>query len=176
VVKTFHDVDNWFDVPGSLVNYQPSNGGWTIRQILEHISLTNHYLLILVEKGTAKALEKARKSEFGNMLNDYDLDWDRLKSIGEPGSFEWNRPDHMVPQGHKPIDEIRKTLNDQIRRTVDCLDRLSNGEGVLYKTMMSVNNLGKIDVYHYIYFMVQHAKRHVAQMEKIKIGFQKMNI
>jgi hypothetical protein len=52
-----------------------------------------------------------------------------------------------------------------------CLDQLKNGEGVLHKTMMSVNKLGKIDVYHFIYFLVQHAKRHIGQMEKIKGEF-----
>jgi hypothetical protein len=51
------------------------------------------------------------------------------------------------------------------------LQSLQGGEGVLYKTMMSVNNLGKIDVYHYIYFLVQHAKRHLTQMERVEIEF-----
>jgi hypothetical protein len=43
---------------------------------------------------------------------------------------------------------------------------MPNGEGILYKTTMSVNDLGKIDVYQYIYFLAQHAKRHLAQMER----------
>jgi hypothetical protein len=36
---------------------------------------------------------------------------------------------------------------------------------------MSVDELGKIDVYHYIYFLAQHAKRHLMQMEMIKAEF-----
>ena len=55
---------------------------------------------------------------------------------------------------------------------LSCLDQLKNGEGVLHKTTMSVNDLGKIDVYHYIVFLVQHAKRHLVQMDKIKIEFE----
>ena len=42
---------------------------------------------------------------------------------------------------------------------------------VLYKTTMSVNGLGKIDVYHYIYFLVQHAQRHISQMKKVAAEF-----
>jgi hypothetical protein len=45
----------------------------------------------------------------------------------------------------------------------------------LCKTMMSVNNIGKIDVYHYICFLVQHAKRHITQMEKIRDEFNIKN-
>ena len=43
---------------------------------------------------------------------------------------------------------------------------MPNGEGVLYQTTMSVNNLGKIDVYEYIYFLARHAQRHLEQMER----------
>jgi hypothetical protein len=45
---------------------------------------------------------------------------------------------------------------------------LSNGEGALYKTTMSVNSLGKIDVYEYIYFLAQHGRRHIGQMEAME--------
>ena len=36
---------------------------------------------------------------------------------------------------------------------------------------MTVNDLGKIDVYQYLYFLAQHAKRHVGQMEKVEAEF-----
>lgn len=59
----FDEVNRWFDKDNEILNFQPSNGGWTIRQILEHIYLTNFYLLILIEKGSKKA-----------MRNYFDLD------------------------------------------------------------------------------------------------------
>ncbi|MBN8787104.1 MAG: hypothetical protein J0I84_08435 [Terrimonas sp.] len=49
---------------------------------------------------------------------------------------------------------------------------MKNGEGVLYKTTMTVNDLGKIDVYEYIYFLAQHGQRHVTQMEKNEAEFK----
>jgi hypothetical protein len=30
---------------------------------------------------------------------------------------------------------------------------------------MSVNNLGKLNVYEYVYFLAQHARRHLTQMQ-----------
>lgn len=160
--------DNWFNCNNILLDYIPQNGGWTVRQILEHIYLTNFFLLILIKKGTVKAIEKARKEELVDVPFDYDLNWTNLSMIGEHKSFAWNRPAHMEPKGEMSTGEIRILLNVQLQECLNCLDQLPNGEGVLHKTMMTVNNLGKIDVYHYIYFLSQHIKRHIKQMEGIK--------
>lgn len=56
IETTFDNVNTWFEISIDLLDYTPSNNGWTIRQILEHISLTNHYLLILIRKGAQKAI------------------------------------------------------------------------------------------------------------------------
>lgn len=168
LTKTFAGVDEWFNSNDRLLDYSPKNGGWTIRQILEHIALTNCFLLILIRKGTAKALRIVKKNGYANLPTMYDLDWNRLRAIGEHQSFEWNRPEHMEPTGELSLESIKAWMNKQVEECLHCLDQMPNGEGALYKTMMTVNNLGKIDVYHYIYFLVQHAKRHIIQMEKTK--------
>jgi hypothetical protein len=77
----------------------------------------------------------------------------------------------MEPRGKRRVTEIRQELESQLQQCRTLLRKIPNGEGVLYKTMMSVNNLGKIDVYHYMYFLVQHAKKHITQMEKVEIEF-----
>lgn len=106
--------------------------------------------------------------------NNYYLDWEKLKTIGEHRSFEWNRPEHMKPKGEPSLIEIQERLEKHFHECLNHLAFIKNDEGVLYKTMMSVNNLGKIDVYHYIYFLVQHSKRHLSQMQKIKIEFNEL--
>jgi len=169
--SAFDDLFNWFGSNGQLLDYRPSNHGWTIRQVLEHISLTNHFLLILIRKGVIKSIEKASNTDCTDLLINYDLDWDKLKMIGEHRSFEWNRPEHMEPTNEIPLSDVKIILEQQLQECLLLLDQIPNGEGVLYKTMMSVNNLGKIDVYHYIYFLVQHLNRHLAQMKKIKYEF-----
>ncbi|MDB5234230.1 MAG: hypothetical protein JWR44_1223, partial [Hymenobacter sp.] len=55
----FGQLDGGFAAPAPLRSYRPARGGWTIDEILEHVALTNHYLLILIEKGAAKALKNA---------------------------------------------------------------------------------------------------------------------
>ena len=166
--RSFEELFHWFESPHNLLDYAPANRGWTIRQILEHISLTNHFLLILIRKGVNRSIEKASITDYSALLHDYDLDWKNLKLVGEHRSFEWNRPKHMEPTNEIALGDVKIKLQQQLQECLSLLDRIPNGEGVLYKTMMSVNNLGKIDVYHYIYFLVQHLKRHLMQMKSIR--------
>jgi len=168
----FSEVDAWFKNPVDILNCHPENGGWSIREILEHISLTNHFLLILIKKATVKALGKTKPANFNELLADYDLDWEKLKQVGEHKSFYWNRPQHMQPTGTVDLKEVKDKIEVQVAECLHCLQQLSNGEGILYKTRMTVNDLGKIDVYHYICFLVQHAKRHITQMENNKKEFE----
>ena len=172
-IKTFDDLFYWFECDDKLLDHLPANGGWTIRQVLEHISLTNHFLLILIRKGTIKSIEKASNTDYSDLLVNYDLEWDKLKMIGEHRSFEWNRPEHMEPTNRILLRDVKISLEQQLQECLSLIDQIPNGEGVLYKTMMSVNNLGKIDVYHYIYFLVQHINRHLRQIEKIRLEFKK---
>jgi hypothetical protein len=171
LIQTFDELFKWFNIEKELLHYSPDNKGWSIRKILEHVFLTNHYLLMLISKGTKKALERSKKEDYSHVLVDYDLDWQKLKIIGQHNSFEWNRPGHMEPRGRMPVVEIRHELESQSQQCLNLLLKVQHGEGVLYKIMMSVNNLGKMDVYHYIYFLVQHTKRHITQMERVEIEF-----
>jgi len=172
----FDETASWFDIDIRLLNYDPKNGGWNIFKILEHISLTNHFLLILIKKGTMKAKERSGKENYAGLLENYDINWNKLDEIGKHGSFYWNRPEHMEPTGKAGLLSIKNKLQDQKIEILGYLEQLKNGQGVLYKTTMSVNDLGKIDVYHYILFLAWHTKRHLAQMEKVKTEFEQSEI
>ncbi len=171
LAQTFDELFKWFNIDKELLNYAPNSKGWSIRKILEHISLTNQYLLMLISKGTRKALERSKKENYTAMLVDYDLDWQRMKIIGEHNSFLWNRPGHMEPRGKMRVADIQHELESQLQQCRILLRKMPHGEGALYKIMMNVNNLGKIDVYHYIYFLVLHVKRHITQMEHVEAAF-----
>lgn len=171
LISTFESIDTWFDKSLALRHYRPENGGWTIDEILEHIGLTNHFLLILIEKGTRKALQNSANQDLKAALAHYVFHRDKLTEIGLHRSFPWMRPAHMEPSGSKPLSEIRQQLKSQLAHCLGYLDQIPNGEGVLYTTTMTVNDLGKIDVYEYIYFLAQHGQRHLIQMERNEAEF-----
>ena len=74
----------------------------------------------------------------------------------------------MEPTGQKLDLEIENQIISQLNRCLTQLELLRNGEGLRYKTTMTVDGLGKINVYEYIYFLSQHARRHIQQMVENK--------
>lgn len=162
---SFEEVDRWFDKDKEVLDHQPSNGGWTVHQILEHIYLTNFYLLILIEKGSKKAMQNILNLDLESEIKEYRFNQESFEEIGEYGAFQWIRPEHMEPSGELGLDEVRSLIAQQYHQCMDYLNLMKNGEGLLYKTTMTVNGLGKINVYEYIYFLSLHAQRHITQMK-----------
>lgn len=167
------DLDNvrsvllqWCDQNLNMLHYEPKDGGWSSLKVLEHITLTSHYLLIIIDKATQKAMQRAAFSPIPQDWDTYELLPKSLVDIGVHRSFPWVRPEHMEPSGKVALAEIRVRMMEQFDRCQQHLLALKNGEGRLCKTTMSVNEIGKLDVYQYIYFLVLHAKRHLKQFRK----------
>src|SRR5262249_19103618 len=153
-----------------LRQFRPASGGWSIEQILEHITLTNHFLLLVIRRWTGKAV---RKSQRGEPITEGESDLAGLDVIGRRGSFNWVRPEHMEPTGGPTSPEVRSTMQQQLVECQELLTRMGNGEGSLCTVRMSVNDLGKIDLYQWLYFLAQHARRHLHQMEEAAREFGK---
>ncbi|WP_138754109.1 DinB family protein [Paenibacillus sinopodophylli] len=168
--RTLSDYYLWFDLKPEMLSFRPKVG-WSIEQILEHVTITNHFLLILIRKGKNKAKNLAIKVDLNQEVSAYENNLAELDQIEKHKSFIWIRPEHMEPTGDKTIPEVSRILEEQINECKEILKEIPNGEGILYKTTMTVNDLGKIDVYQYIYFLCQHAKRHISQMQSVKDEF-----
>src|SRR5579883_2332840 len=88
---TFAQIDCWFLKPDAVLHYRPHNGGWTVAEILEHITLTSHFLLIVIRNGTQKAHKRVSRHGFpAHGESDLQI----LEAIGTRGSFSWTRPEH----------------------------------------------------------------------------------
>ncbi|MBK8623351.1 MAG: DinB family protein [Saprospiraceae bacterium] len=177
LIKTHQKVLEMFDINPNTRNYRPKDQGWTISEILEHIALTSHFLLILIEKGTDKALKNVQNLSLTEEMEKEKFDLRKIDSIGIHKSFDWIRPEHMEPQGQKTDHEIKTELINQLHICLNQLQKLKGGEGLLYKTTMTVNGLGKLNVYEYILFLSKHAERHLYQIEEnIKEYTEKNNL
>lgn len=166
LTSTFAALDAWFELPADLRAYRPASGGWSADEILEHVVLTNHFLLILIQKATRKALKNASGTDLAVAVAQHTFQLEKLRDIGQPQAFSWIRPEHMEPTGTRPTAETRAQLRRQEAECLGLLAELPNGEGLLYRTTMSVNGLGKIDVYEYLYFLAQHGQRHLTQLSQ----------
>ncbi|MEL6971156.1 MAG: DinB family protein [Bacteroidota bacterium] len=172
LTKTHTEILRWFRVSDELKHYRPKDGGWTILEILEHIALTSHFLLKLINKGTEKALRKSKDLNLAERLLAFDYDLGRIDAIGQHKAFAWIRPEHMEPTGTKTELAIRMQMLDQVKTCQAQLERLANGEGLQHKIMMTVNDLGKLNVYEYVYFLSKHAERHIGQMKENQLEFE----
>jgi hypothetical protein len=65
---------------------------------------------------------------------------------------------------------VRDTLHRQLGECLILLDQMSGGLGALCRVTMTVNALGKIDLYQWLYFLAQHARRHLQQLAAIEAG------
>ncbi|MCA0458726.1 MAG: DinB family protein [Chloroflexi bacterium] len=159
----FDQLGSYFDLPDAIRQIHPAANEWSIDEILEHITLTDHFLMLTLRTSLRTVLKrsKAQAVEAG------ESDLDSIVRIGDPDAFGWIRPEHMEPTRLKPMREIRATMTAQRLECLMILDQLPNGEGSLHKVSMSVQSLGKLDMYQWLYFLVQHAKRHTVEIERI---------
>lgn len=140
-------------------------------QVLEHITRTSHFLLIIIDKGAAKAKRRALTMPVREDWENYSFVSDALNEVAIHKSFPWERPLHMEPTGNLLLDEVREKVEEQFVRCEAFLELLKHGEGTLSLTTMTVNGIGKLDVYQYIYFLILHAKRHLAQLQRNRDEF-----
>jgi len=174
------DIDEVFNLLNQyLIEYdnrldnQTARGKWTIQEILEHVSLTNHYLLKLIRKGSEKAVRKRNHRDLEKELTEYDFNSPNLGTIADSASFQWESPVRMIPGGAS-AEEILTSFIDQRESLSEILEKLKNGKGILHKTTMSVYQIGKLDVYQYMHFLLLHARRHINQIMKIRNDFDSL--
>jgi len=129
-IETHNSVIRWFNENDDIKSYTPNDGGWSISEILEHIALTSHFLLILIDKGSKKALKNINELSIDELLNSEELNLEKIDRIGIHKSFDWIRPEHMEPTGKKKDQEIVDQLISQLNRCLNQLELLKNGEGL----------------------------------------------
>lgn len=125
LLDTFAEIDRWFDRDAGLRRYRPRAGGWTIDEVLEHVTLTNHFLMLTLRKWVEIALRRAGRTQITESESDLSV----LEVVGRRGSFGWVRPEHMEPTGDLAPEAVRETMRDQCRECLKFLERMRNGEG-----------------------------------------------
>jgi hypothetical protein len=171
LVDIFDELDTWFDKPVDVRAFKPAPDEWSIDENLEHITLTSHFLLKVIRKGVDRSLKRATNHK----IEGTESDLERMTDVGIADSFVWHRPEHMIPTGAKPMNDVRQLMREQQTECLILLQKMPDGEGSLYKVRMSVNNLGKIDTYQWLYFLALHAKRHITQIERTYQQWQSLS-
>jgi hypothetical protein len=164
LLDTFQQLDTFFELPADVRQYRPAPEAWSMNEILEHITLTNHFLMITLKQSLTKVLRRAQSQP----LPEGESQLDRIVQISDPDAFSWIRPEHMEPTRQVSSLAVRQRLVAQSEECLNILRQISNGEGALHQVRMSVQQLGKLDLYEWLYFLIQHTRRHVVEMQRIR--------
>ena len=163
LVQMFSGLDAWFDRPPYELQARPDYpGAWSGAEHLEHVSLVNHFLLLTIGKGCAKAARRAGRVP----LPEAESDLAPLIPIADPDAFPWSPPSHMVPAGGEEPAELRARLRSQCSRCLELLAGMPGGEGRLCTIRMSVHGLGRLDMYQWLFFLAQHGRYHLALLRR----------
>jgi uncharacterized damage-inducible protein DinB len=168
LINAFNKMFDVFAIREDVLYYQPSNGGWNIYQVLEHVALANHFLLRIVNKQAERAMQL---TNLVNKRNNepYVLDRNKLQKMELTGSYIWVPQRYTEPAGDMPLLQIKMALHDQLSESIALLNDSKVLEAI-ERTFVT----GKIDALHYLYFLVQHMQRHLGQVERLKEEFSQL--
>jgi hypothetical protein len=167
--KTFTCLEQQCSLSEEMRQWRQTNEEWNIQEILEHVTLTSHFLLLVIRKSVVKALKRSRQDP----LLSQESDLVALDHIGHPDAFPWLRPEHMEPTRQVTIEQIQNKLHEQGQECTSLLAQIPNGIGTLHTVRMSVRQLGRLDIYQWLYFLAQHGQRHNLEIERIKDLYSK---
>jgi hypothetical protein len=160
--ETFAALERWTCSSARELGRSPGPGRWSLHEILEHVTLANHYLLLLIEKIRARC---RRRIASGASWPASPPRTEHLRAIAEERT-PWPHPAHMQPRAGLAPELIRERLRAALARCEEVLDEMPEGQGTLHRIRMSrLAEDDRLELYQYVDFLGRHAQRHLAQIE-----------
>lgn len=141
-------------------NWRENGEGWSIREIVEHVSLVESGSLRIMQKLFGKAESEAIQSDaFPPLPADF---FGKLESVRDR---KLQAPERIHPQGEQSL--------------ADSLAKLKEDRGVLADLRTKLEKidasaptfphpaLGDLNIYQWIIMLGFHERRHLAQIERI---------
>ncbi|MEO8025452.1 MAG: DinB family protein [Bryobacteraceae bacterium] len=141
-------------------NYKPSNGGWSIAECAEHITLSEDLLFGLITQRLLKMPVDPKAARSGTAQDA------KIITGLTDRSQKAKAPEALVPSGKYPTPESvlaafgpKRDRTEEFARTTqeDLRGRISPNP-----------NFGNVDAYQYILFIGGHSSRHTAQLNEVK--------
>jgi hypothetical protein len=154
-------LEGWLAAEEALWAQRPAPQAWSVAEVLEHVTLTQHFLLLLSEKLARRGLARAARGATPPAVPASTAALDALAAR----EFRWEHPEHMAPTGSATRAELRQRLRDQTARALALLDSVPRGEGALADARMGAID-ARLDAYGFLHLYALHAERHLAQLER----------
>jgi hypothetical protein len=150
------------DVPPELRDRKPTSGGWSVAEVVEHLTMIE----TRVAKMMTREATAARASGVGPDTNTSSV----VASFVNPGGVvdrgsRIESPKLVIPTG--TIDAVAGT--QALDRAHDALvSALQNANGVSLEDRIQAHPvLGPMNMYHWVVMLALHDDRHAAQIREI---------
>lgn len=162
--RTFAALERELDAPEEVLARRPGPGSWSPSEVLEHVALTSHYLLLLAEKIGAKSRARLARGE------PWPTAPPRHEHVAAVATDRraWAHPEHMTPTGDVSAARLDAELRERRARALALLDEMPAGEGTLHGIRVSVLGDERQDLYQLLDFVGRHAERHLAQIARAR--------
>jgi hypothetical protein len=149
-------------VPTHLRETKPGDGGWSVAEVVEHLSIIERRVASLLTKhvAAARASGVGPDTEASSVVATFanpDGVVDRTRKIVAP--------EPVRPTGALDTESAQQAL-DQSRAAI--VLALQNANGVSLENLMQSHAVfGPLNMYHWIVAMALHEDRHAAQIREI---------
>lgn len=144
------------------LDYRPGEGGWSISDILHHLSLSDEANVKLSSIMLKQAAEK-------NLPPDGSPEASVLRSLdGLNGRLNTRvkAPDRVAPRSHLPAAQSLARLNASRQKLLDVVEELSRYD--LAQLSWPHPFLGDLNLYQWLIMAGKHESRHTRQIGRIK--------
>lgn len=138
----------------------PSNGGWSIAEILEHLSLVESQLLLLVTSLLRKAEARTRSD---SSVPSYEISLEPHLERSRKEKFRTR--ENFVPIGNKKASDSLELLRSLENKFLDLRPRLELVDHTIARFPHWL--FGPLSLGQWLAFIGLHEERHLAQIESI---------
>lgn len=138
----------------------PSNGAWSIEQLVEHVSLVDEGMIRICSK-----LLKNAASEGLTSSGEAKVSQQFLEKSGQAATTKLNAPDFVVPSGGLSLAESIERLNENDSRLQEMRETFKTVDGS--KHTFPHPYFGEINAHDWLVLRGGHEMRHLRQMGAI---------
>lgn len=147
-------------VPADRLARRPSDGAWSVAEILDHLGIVESGVARLISKRAGKARESGLGEEKSteSVLPTFDQHREKLETM------KMESPTTVYPRANADLKEALdglKASRESLRAAAEVASGLSLGE-IKHTHPL----LGELDLYQWIIFLGQHEVRHRKQIER----------
>ena len=165
--SSFAQALRWVEVDDDVWRARERPGerppSWSVGEVLEHLVLTHHHLLILCDKLAHKSANRLAE---GAAPEPGPPSFEALERLAA-ASVDWPAPEHMLPTGRATRGEVRAGLERDRARCLALLRAHPAGEGSLHTIRFSPAD-ARLDLYGFLGVIELHLRRHLAQLERAR--------